>query len=112
MDTDKNKTYEILFMLNRISEKFTNEIKNLKKKLKVYEAKPELRQCSLKFYEETLIPLFERNKSISLPDISKNTKKKRNTILNYLSELSRCNYVNKIKNEKGDRRTKLFQKMT
>ena len=111
MDTDKNNSYEILYMLDRISENFTKEIENLKKKLKLYEDKTELRQCSLKFYNETLVPLFEQKKLISLLDISKNTTKKKNTILNYLSELSKYKYVNKIKNEKGDKRTKLLEKM-
>ncbi len=44
MDPDKNKSYEILYMLDRISKKFTKEIENLKKKMKLYEDKPELRQ--------------------------------------------------------------------
>ncbi|KKM19524.1 hypothetical protein LCGC14_1654790 [marine sediment metagenome] len=111
MDADKNSSYEILYMLDRISEKFTKEIENLKKKLKLYENKPELRQCSLKFYKETLAPLFEQKEFISLSDISKNTTKKRNIIQNYISELSKYKFVNKIKNEEGDKRTKLLEKM-
>ena len=77
MKTDKNSSYEILFILDKISEQFTYEIKKLKRKMNLNELKPELRQSTLKFYEGTLVPLFERKKRLSLIDISENTKKKR-----------------------------------
>lgn len=112
MDTDENESYEILYMLDRISDEFFKEINKLKKKLKFYEVKPEIRKCSKKFYKETLVPLFEEKKRISLFDIIKKSEKGKSTILNYLSELWRYKYIKKSKNEEGDKRTKLYEKIT
>jgi len=111
MDTDKNESYEILYMLDRISEEFFNEIKKLKQKLKLYETKPEIRKCSQKFFEETLLPLFEEKIKISVSDIKKKTDIEKNTILNYLSELCRNKYIKKSKNVEGDGRTKIYEIM-
>ena len=112
MNTDKNESYEILYMLDRISDEFFKEINKLKKKLKLYEIKPEIRKCSQKFYEEILVPLFEEKNKISLLDITEKTNKRKSTILNYLSELWRYKYIKRSKNEEGDSRTRLYEKMT
>jgi len=111
MDTDKNVSYEILYMLDRISEEFFKEINKLKQKLKLYEIKPEIRKCSQKFFEETLVPLFESKIKISLTDIEKKTDVVKSTILNYLSELWRNKYIKKSINAEGDRRTKIYEIM-
>ena len=111
MNTDKNESYEILYMLDRISEEFFNEINKLKQKLRLYETKPEIRKSSLKFFEETLVPLFEEKIKVSLIDIEKKADKEKNTILNYLSELWRNKYIKKSKNVEGDGRTKIFEIM-
>lgn len=110
MNADKNELYEILYMLDKISDQFLKEINILKKRLNFSELKPELRKCSQKFYENTLIPLFKENKIISLNNIINNSKIKKNTIQAYLSELYRHGLIKRIKNDKGDKRTKLFVK--
>jgi len=111
VNADKNEFYEILHMLDKISDIFISEVNNLKKKLKFYELKPELRSCTLKFYEETLVPLFKEKSVISLLDIINRTKRKKCTIQTYLSELYRYKFINRIRNDQGDKRTKLFEKM-
>ncbi len=112
MNTDKNESYEILYTLDRISEEFQKEINKLKKKLKLYEFKPEIRECSHRFFEETLIPLFEVQEKISIYEIMEETDKKKSTIQNYISELWKNKYIRKNKNLKGDKRTKIYEKMT
>ena len=111
MSNDKNELYEIIIMLDRISNKFVNEINNLKIKLKVSELKPEIRTCSKKFYEKILVPLFREKENISLLDIFEKTKIKKCTIQTYLGELYKYRFINRIKNEEGDKRTKLYEKV-
>lgn len=111
MDTDKKDYYEILYMLDRISNHFIKELDKIKLKLKLVEVRPELRKCSRKFYYDILVPLFEEKEKISLLDIKKKTQIKKTTIQSYLSELWNNKYINKIRNEKEDKRTKLYEKM-
>ncbi len=110
MDTDKKEIYEVLYILERISINFINEINKLKEKLHLHEVKPELRKCTYKFYNKILDPLFEKKEKISLNEIINVAHIKKGTIQIYLGELWKYNYINKIKNEKEDRRTKLYEK--
>ena len=95
MDADKNVSYEILYTLDRISEEFLKEINKLKKKLKLYEFKPEIRECSQRFFEETLTPLFEAKEKLTIYEIMEETDKKKSTIQNYIGELWRNKYIKK-----------------
>lgn len=111
MDTDKKEYYEILYMLDRISDRFNKELNKIKIKLKLDEVRPELRKCSYSFYYDILVPLFEEKEKITLSDIRTKTQMKKSTIQNYLSELWKNKYINKIRNEREDKRTKLYKKI-
>ncbi len=110
MYSDKKEFYYFLITLERISTKINIEITNLKKKLKISEYKPEIRNCSYNLYNKILIPLFNEKASISLQEIIEKSDKKKPTILCYLSELYKNGYILKIKNQYGDKRTKLYKK--
>ena len=110
MYTDKKEVYAFFITLERISNKINAEINNLKKKLKVSEYQPEIRTCSNRFFEDVLRPLFNEKGFISLEDIIAKSVLKKNTILCYLGELDKYGYIEKSKNELGDKRTKLYRK--
>ena len=110
MYSDKKEVYAFFITLERISNKINTEINNLKKKLKVSEIKPEIRNCSNRFFEDVLKPLFNEKGTISLEDIIAKSIRKKSTLLCYLGELDKYGYIIKTKNELGDRRTKLYRK--
>jgi len=74
-----------------------------------YEPKP--RKCSYSLLERILMPLFEEKEVITLEDIIKKSGKKKNTVLCYLSELTKHKLILKEKNLKDDKRTKLYKKV-
>ena len=111
MSSDKKDIFDFLTSLERISTKINIEIKFLKKKLKISEYEPKLRNSSYNLLDNILMPLFEEKEFITLEDIIKKSGKKKNTILCYLSELVKHKLILKEKNLKGDKRTKLYKKV-
>ena len=110
MYSDKKEVYAFFITLERISNKINTEINNLKKELKVPEIKPEIRNCSNRFFEDVLKPLFNEKGTISLKDIIDKSDREKSTLLNYLSELNKYGYIKKTKNHLGDKRTRLYEK--
>jgi len=110
MYSDKKEVYAFFITLERISNKINTEINNLKKKLKVSEYRPEIRNCSNRFFEDVLKPLFNEKGTISLKDIIDKSDREKSTLLNYLSELNKYGYIKKTKNHLGDKRTRLYEK--
>lgn len=111
MYSDKKEVYAFFITLERISNKINTEINYLKNKLKDSGYSPEIRNCSNKFFEDVLKPLFNEKGTISLEEIiDKSDKKKKSTLLCYLSELNKYGYIEKTKNHSGDRRTKLYKR--
>ena len=110
MYSDKKEVYTFFMALERISNKINTEINNLKKKLEVPENKPEIRTCSYRFFEDVLKPLFNEKGTISLEDIIDKSNRKKTTLLCYLSELNKYEYIVKTKNDNGDKRTRLYKK--
>jgi len=109
MSTDINILFELLTTLERISNKINDEVNQLKKKLDFSNIERELRKSTHTFYLNTLLPLFKSKEQISIYEILEVTERKKNTVLNYLSELCKQGYLKKDKNQFGDKRTKLYK---
>ena len=111
MSSDKNEIYELLTALERISNKIDIEVNKLKKKLKIPDIKPKIRACSYELFENVLKPIFMEKEIVSLQEIIKKSGKKKTTLLCYLSELFNYGFIYKIRNLRGDKRTKLYKEV-
>lgn len=110
MSSDKKELFEILRSLDFISKQINSEIAFLKRRLNYSIEDLSMNKYVIDFYSQVLEPLFDELNEITLQDILKKTNKKPNTINLYLSKLDRYGYICKRKNNKGDKRTRIYFK--
>ncbi len=114
MVIDKKNLFEIIRVMEKVSQKFEKEITYLKKKVNYSDLTIGIEDCYKKFYERALKPIFMKKIEITKEEIEKfvelrNLKYAKNTITCYLSNLSKNNIL-RMKPDQNDRRKKLYMK--
>ena len=111
MDADKKFFFEVVNLLDKISNKFNSELSALKRKINYAVFKTPLKSYHIKFLHNILIPLSDKKPTFSILDIESVCKKTKplakSTIRCYLSVLKRNDHI-KIKKTQ-DKRSHLYE---
>ncbi len=111
MDADKKSLFEVVNLLDKISNKINSELSSLKRKINYTVFKIPLKNYHKNFLKNILIPLSDKKPTFSIMDIELLCKKtkplEKSTIRCYLSALKRNNLI--IIKKTQDKRGHLYK---
>ena len=111
MDADKKFLFDVVILLDKISNKINSELSKLKKKINYAVIRPPLENYHITFLYNTLIPLSDKKPTFSIEDVTLMCEKtkplKESTIRCYLSALKREDRIKII--QKQDKRGHVYQ---